>query len=210
MVNFYSTFRAVKELKLALLLQLKQCGGFMKINTLLITFICVSLISTTVWPISYSANDVTRNHVNTISKMIKVVQPDLNNSDRNRIAYSLYMTTKKYKVDPKIMIAIIGTESDFRNEKVSTTGDLSLAQINAKVWDKEFIRLGFDKLNSKRLKTDETYALSKMAEILNILKARHAKKDNQWFARYHSHTKKYKNIYTLKVEKRMRMIASIN
>ena len=182
----------------------------MKIHTLIITFICVSLLSTTAWPTSYSAADITRNHVNLIAKMIKVVQPDLSNNSRNRIAYSLYMTTKKYNVDPKIMIAIIGTESDFRNEKVSTTGDLSLAQINAKVWDKEFVRLGFDKLNTKRLKKDEGYALSKMAEILTILKARHAKKDKQWFARYHSHTKKYKNLYSLKVEKRMRMIASIN
>ncbi len=182
----------------------------MKIQTLIITFICVSLISTSVWPVSHSSHDITRTQVNAISKMIKIVQPDLNNSTRNRIAYSLYMTSNKYKVDPKIMIAIIGTESDFRNEKVSTTGDLSLAQINAKVWDREFTRLGFDKLNSKRLKTDENYALSKMAEILTILKSRHAKKDTQWFARYHSHTKKYKSIYSVKVEKRMRMIASIN
>jgi hypothetical protein len=142
--------------------------------------------------------------------MIKIVQPELEKKDRNRIAYSLYMTTSKYNIDPKLMIAIIGTESDFRNEKVSTTGDLSLAQINTEVWNKEFSRLGLGKLNSKRLKKDENYALSKMAEILNILKARHAKKDTQWFARYHSHTKKYKNLYSVKVEKRMRMIASIN
>jgi hypothetical protein len=49
-----------------------------------------------------------------------------------------------------------------------------------------------------------------MAEILNILKDRHGKNDSKWFARYHSQTKKFKNIYSIKVEKRMRMIASIN
>lgn len=182
----------------------------MKNRILVITFIISSLISTAALPKSCDKNEVIRNHVNLISKMIKVVQPVLALKDRHRIAYSLYLTTKKYKVDPKLMIAIIATESDFINTKVSTTGDLSLAQINAEIWNKEFERLGLSKLNSKRLKKDENYALSKMAEILNILKSRHAKNDSKWFARYHSQTKKYKNIYTSKVEKRMRMIAYMN
>ena len=182
----------------------------MKMTKILTTIICTTLIMSTAQPKNFSTAELTRNNTNLISKMIKIVEPDLDMNDRNRIAYSLYMTTKKYKVDPKLMIAIIGTESDFVNSKVSTTGDLSLAQINTQVWNKEFVRLGLDKLNPKRLKKDEAYALGKMAEILNILKARHGKKDNQWFARYHSHTKKHKNEYSVKVEKRMRMIASID
>lgn len=182
----------------------------MKIRMTLITFIITSLISTAAMPKSYHSSEITRNHVNLISKMIKIVQPTLKMKDRHRIAYSLYLTTKKYNVDPKLMIAIIATESDFDNSKVSHTGDFSLAQINAEIWNKEFERLGLSKLNTKRLKKDENYALSKMAEILNILKARHAKKDSKWFARYHSHTQKYKSVYSVKVEKRMRMIASVN
>jgi len=188
----------------------KHYGGFMNIQKIVATFLCTIMFSTAVQPKSFSTNQANNHNVNIIAKMIKVVQPSLEKNDRNRIAYSLYMTSKKYNIDPKLMIAIIGTESDFRNEKISSTGDLSLAQINCEVWNKEFTRLGFDKLNSKRLKKDENYALSKMAEILNILKLRHAKKDSQWFARYHSHTKKFKNEYSVKIEKRMRMIASIN
>ncbi len=210
MVNFYGSFPVFKNLNLALVLQLKHCGGNMKLNKLITAFIVTSLISTAAMPKSFVVTDVTRNNVNLIAKMIKVVQPELQKNVRNRIAYSLYLTTKKYNVDPKLMIAIIGTESDFVNSKISTTGDLSLAQINTEIWNKEFVRLGLDKLNSKRLKKDENYALSKMAEILNILKKRHSKNDSQWFARYHSHTKKFKNLYSVKVEKRMRMIASIN
>lgn len=179
-------------------------------QTLIMTFILTLILSTTAQPKSFGRADIDANHIRLISRMISVVQPDLKESNRNRIAKSLYNTTKKYKVDPKIMIAIIGTESDFVNSKVSTTGDLSLAQINAEVWNKEFVRLGFNKLNSKLLKKDEAYALNKMAEILTIIKARHGKKDSKWFARYHSHTKKFKDIYSVKVEKRMRMIASIN
>jgi hypothetical protein len=181
----------------------------MKINTFIATFIITSIISTAAMPKSFNINETTRTKVNRISQMIKVVQPELEKTARNRIAYSLYLTTKRYNIDPKLMIAIIGTESDFVNSKVSTTGDLSLAQINTEIWNKEFARMGLDKLNAKRLKKDENYALSKMAEILVILKSRHAKNDSKWFARYHSHTQKYKNQYSVKVEKRMRMIASI-
>ena len=181
----------------------------MKATKLLITIICSTLLISTAQPKSWSAKEVATYNTNIISKMISVIQPEMKKSDRNRIAYSLYTTTKKYKVDPKLMIAIIGTESDFVNSKVSTTGDLSMAQINTTVWNKEFVRLGLDKLNPKRLKKDEAYALGKMAEILNILKARHGKKDNQWFARYHSQTKKHKNEYSVKVEKRLRKISSV-
>lgn len=180
-------------------------------NTILMTLIICSILTSTVaMPKGLSSAEAVRNQVNTISKMIKALQPELDKTNRNRIAYSLYLTTKRYKIDPKLMIAIIGTESDFRNEMISTTGDLSMAQINAKVWNKEFTRIGRASLNPKRLKKDEGYALSKMAEILIILKERHAKKDDKWFARYHSQTKKFKNLYSAKVEKRLRIIASIN
>ena len=177
---------------------------------LFITFIMTLVFSTTAQPLSFSKSDIDIFHTRLIAKMISIVQPELKEGAKNRIAKSLYNTTKKYRLDPKLMIAIIGTESDFVNEKVSTTGDLSLAQINTDVWNKEFSRLGLDKLNSKLLKKDEAYALNKMAEILNILKFRHGKSDSKWFARYHSQTTKYKNLYSIKVEKRMRMIASVN
>lgn len=179
-------------------------------KTLLITFFLGLTLTQIAQPLSFNKSDIDANHTRLIAKMISAVQPDLKENAKNRIAKSLYLTSKKYKIDPKLMIAIIGTESDFDNQKVSTTGDLSLAQINTEIWNKEFVRLGFDKLNPKLLKKDESYALGKMAEILIILKVRHAKNDSQWFARYHSQTKKYKSIYSLKVEKRMRMIASIN
>ncbi|MDO9182986.1 MAG: transglycosylase SLT domain-containing protein [Bacteriovorax sp.] len=179
-------------------------------KTLLMTFIMTLILTTTAQPLSFSKRDIDANHTKLLAKMINAIQPELNSKAKNRIAKSLYKTAKDYNVDPKLMIAIIGTESDFVNEKVSTTGDLSLAQINTQIWDKEFIRLGLKKLNPKLLKKNELYALGRMAVILNILKSRHAKKDNQWFARYHSQTKKLKNLYSKKVEKRMRMIASIN
>jgi hypothetical protein len=85
-----------------------------------------------------------------------------------------------------------------------------MAQINPQVWNREFSRLGLEKLNRLRLKKDELYALNKMADILSILKTRHEKNDKDWFARYHSQTAKLKNEYRSKVRLRMKMIASIH
>lgn len=149
------------------------------------------------------------NQVKKISKMIKAIKPQINEYKSLKIAHTLYNTSKKYNVDPKIMIAIIDTESDFDNTKISTTGDLSMAQINTDIWNKELKRMKLPEIDSKKLKTDEHYALNQMAMILSILKTRHSQKDGIWYARYHSHTKKFKKVYFAKVDLRMRKIASV-
>lgn len=144
-----------------------------------------------------------------IAKMIKAIKPKLANDKTIKLADQLFITSKKYNIDPKVMIAIIDTESDFDNTKISETGDLSLAQINTDIWNKELKRMKLPEIDSKRLKIDEKYALNQMAMILSILKNRHSHKDGIWFARYHSHTKKFKNQYYAKVDLRMRKIASV-
>lgn len=154
-------------------------------------------------------NHAEYNEVKKIVKMIKAIKPKLNDYKATKLAKYLNVTSKKYKIDPKVMIAIIDTESDFDNSKISETGDLSLAQINTEIWNKELKRMKLPEIDQKRLKTDEKYALNQMAMILGILKNRHAHKDGIWYARYHSHTKKFKNVYFAKVDLRMRKIASI-
>ncbi len=47
-----------------------------------------------------------------------------------------------------------------------------------------------------------------MGEILSIIKKRHAKKDQEWYARYHSNTIKYKTDYVNKLHMRMKMLAN--
>lgn len=182
----------------------------MKTTKTLILALIFSLISTPVMPKSFSKAEISRYNIAVISKMIKTVQPELQEKKRNQIALALYQTSKKYAIEPKIMVAIISTESNFDNSAVSVSGDLSLAQINTKVWDAEFERLGLGKIDKKLLKADESYALNKMGKILSILKNRHAKKDAKWYAVYHSRTKKFKNAYDGKVQTRLRMIASVS
>jgi len=149
---------------------------------------------------------VAESQIKKMAKMIYKVEKSVDEDRALRLARYIYFQSQKHKLDPKIIIAIIDTESDFRQEAESSTGDLSLAQINPDVWVKEFVRLNKGGLDIERLKIDEAYAIDRMAEILHILKDRFAKNDPHWYARYHSMTKKFKRLYKNKVK---RKIASI-
>lgn len=143
-----------------------------------------------------------------IAQMISIVQPELDINNRNKIANDIYHAIKKYKVEPQIIVALIDTESNFKYNKVSTTGDLSLGQVNVEVWNAEFARMKLPLIKKELLVTeDQGYAMEKMAHILSILKKRHAKKDRRWYARYHSNTTKYKIDYLRKIEVRMKMLS---
>ena len=97
--------------------------------------------------------------------------------------------------------------NNFDQSAISSTGDYSLAQINYKVWKKELASKGV-KLDFKKLKTNHAYALEKIAIILKILKDRHSEKDQQWYGRYHSNTKKYKIRYLKKVNQQLAKLTS--
>lgn len=143
-----------------------------------------------------------------IAHMISVVQPELEINARNKIANDIHHAIKKHKVEPQIIVALIDTESNFQYNKVSSTGDVSLAQINVEVWNAEFKRMKLPLIDKSKLTTvDQTYAMEVMAKILSVLKTRHAKKDRRWYARYHSNTTKYKTDYLRKIEIRMKMLS---
>lgn len=143
-----------------------------------------------------------------IAHMISVVQPELEINARNKIANDIHHAIKKHKVEPQIIVALIDTESNFQYNKVSSTGDVSLAQINVEVWNAEFKRMKLPLIDKNKLMTaDQTYAMEVMAKILSVLKTRHAKKDRRWYARYHSNTTKYKTDYLRKIEIRMKMLS---
>lgn len=182
----------------------------MLVKLLLCTFLYFNFMLTKATPKTLDGIITTIQDAKLIAKMIKKITPSLKIYNRQKIALLINNITKKHHLDPKLMIAIIDTESEFDNAKISTTGDVSLAQINLKIWNKEFDRLGQKKLNKVRLRNDTFYALTKMAEILNILKSRYAQKDKLWFARYHSSTEDLKHIYNLKLQSRLNMIASLH
>ncbi len=178
-------------------------------TTKLLTTIVLFCISLTAIPANMTKNEKAFLEVRKIERMVKHLEPSMSDKDANKIAYLINKNAKKFKIDPKIMLSIIDTESDFRQDAVSSSGDISIVQINADVWVSEFKRRGMGELNVAKLKKSEGYAILKMAQILNELKTKHAKTDPKWFARYHSKTLKFKNPYAKKVETRMRAIASL-
>lgn len=143
-----------------------------------------------------------------IANMISIVQPELASEDRDNVAVQISKALNKYKVEPQIVVAIIDTESNFKSDMVSSTGDLSVAQINVDVWNKEFVRMNKPAMSKKKIQKDQSYALMKMAEILSIIKKRHGKKDRRWYARYHSNTHAHKKDYLHKLEIRLKMLAT--
>ncbi len=142
----------------------------------------------------------------TISKMISVLKPGFRSVERNDVALKIHKALLKYNIEPQIIVAIIDTESNFNHEMVSETGDLSMAQLNVDIWNKEFERMKLSPIETDKLLEDKAYSLEVMAQILNILKMRYAKVDRRWYARYHSKTKKHKSIYLAKVSARLNLL----
>lgn len=141
-----------------------------------------------------------------IAKMISVLKPNFSLEKRNEVATKISHALKKYKIEPQIVVAIIDAESDFNHAMVSSTGDLSMAQVNVDIWNKEFARMNLNLIEPEKLKADEAYSLEVMAQILSILKSRYEKKDRRWYARYHSKTKKHKREYLSKLNTRMKLL----
>lgn len=131
-----------------------------------------------------------------IDKIINI--PD---NERKRFAVLISLACKKYNLDPRIVIAILKTESDFKQHAISHTGDYSVAQINFKVWSRSFNKMNRAPLKFEKLREDEAYSIFRMAEILSILQKQHSKTDKDWFAIYHSATPKFKSVYLAKLER---------
>jgi soluble lytic murein transglycosylase-like protein len=179
-------------------------GGLMKLKVFTL-IIALLTVSTSVMPDSH----LRECHLEWITGMMKKLEARTDDNRAQLIAQNILDAAQKYNVDPKIVLSIIDTESDFREGMVSYTGDVSLVQINPKIWNREFARMKKPLLSSSKLKKDEAYAIEKMCEILSILKNRYSDADAKWFARYHSRTKKFKNLYSAKVESRLNLINQI-
>jgi hypothetical protein len=122
------------------------------------------------------------------------------------LSASIANESDAHGLDYKMMLSIIKAESSFDQSKVSSTGDLSVAQINYDHWNPEFKRLHYPSLNKEKLKTDTAYSVKIMAEILDILAHRYKNKDKLWYARYHSGTPRLKIEYAKKIKTELNLI----
>lgn len=140
--------------------------------------------------------------VDAVENKIEVLAPHLGAKAKRRIAALVSAESLRTGISAAIMLAILKTESDFNQTAVSSTNDLSIAQINPRVWGKgdRFFKITKKHLNVARLKRDDAYAIYCMSEILRFLKAKHSKNDKWWFARYHSANPVYKEPYKRKLK----------
>lgn len=130
-----------------------------------------------------------------------IISPYIKNeANREKIAKAILESSEETKIDYLLFLSIMKVETTtFNQNAISSTGDVSIAQIKPEVWEKEFIRLKREPLDKVKLKKDATYAIKRMGEILDIIQNRH-KKDPYWYARYHSGTLSLKMAYGAKVQ----------
>lgn len=117
-----------------------------------------------------------------------------------KIVQSIIKHTKDNKIDYKILLAILKTESDFNQDFVSHSKDYSVAQVNYEIWSKEFKRMKKENLDKERLQKDIDYSIQIMTKIIALLEERHGD-DPFWYARYHSSTPSRKIKYAKKVDR---------
>lgn len=146
----------------------------------------------------YKNNLNTEDEINLVKNQIQQFYP--HTIDKlDYISEEILRTANKYDLDYKLFLAIIKTESDFKQSAYNPSGDHSIAQINYRIWNKEFKRLNKPELDFHKLKKDISYSVDLMGEILTILKERYDH-DPLWYARYHSGTYKRKVGYAKKIQ----------
>jgi hypothetical protein len=176
-------------------------------NKLKILLIVTLFIIPTVIRQEKISNQTVSKEIMEVRQSVSKLAPHLSAERQIRVASAIYSNAKRYNISKRVLLSIIKIESNFKSSKVSSTGDYSIVQINLKIWNKEFKRLGLPAINKSELLKNDDYAISKMCHILSIIKGRHLK-DKQWYARYHSNTPEYNLIYQSKINKVMKLIAS--
>jgi soluble lytic murein transglycosylase-like protein len=177
-----------------------------KLITLIITFLVVYDLSLT------NENRKLRKNISQIennleSKIVLYIMQKnhkVSENDAHQIARSTIKYSIRKNIDPVIVLAIMNQESTFNQLAVSRSGDISVAQINLKVWGKYFKKQNKFK-NKKDIIKNIDLSIDLMTDILRI-NQKNKKNDIHWFALYHSKTKKHKNEYIHKVKPLMNEI----
>tara|TARA_Y100000034_G_scaffold136824_1_gene216103 strand:+ start:3254 stop:3871 length:618 start_codon:yes stop_codon:yes gene_type:complete len=127
---------------------------------------------------------------------------NIKDSDILRYSTAIAYSSKKNKINPLLMVSIIYVESEFFHKKslIEGVSDYSIAQINYHVWSKEYSKIRNSPLNKEKLFKNQIYAINKMGEILKYKKSLYSK-EKEWYLSYHSRTKKYRDIYRVKLKK---------
>lgn len=126
---------------------------------------------------------------------------------KQKLAKTINNSSKQFFVNYKILLTILYIESNFKQFAVSSTKDYSIAQISLHQWinDEKLVKT---KHYLKDIKTDPFKAIYVMGEILSI-KRKEGISDTFWYLRYHSNTKKYKDLYKKKFSRTFKLIKDV-
>jgi hypothetical protein len=134
---------------------------------------------------------------------------ELKNPDKlHELATIITRETERFGLNSKVMVAIMRQESNFTQAAVSSSGDVSIAQINLKVWA-PVLKSHNVSIDVKRLKKDKAYAIGLMAWILKINKKNHSG-DPRWFLYYHSNKKVFQSQYFSRLKPILKKLTKVS
>ncbi|GAF91663.1 unnamed protein product, partial [marine sediment metagenome] len=110
-----------------------------------------------------------------IANVISEISPHVTPKKSKKYGIIIHKRSQQYKIDWKIMVAIIKQESDFVEDVINCTRwgcDFGLVQVNSR-------NINPMKLDVKRLLFDADYAINFQAKHLRYLKNRYSKKDRR-------------------------------
>jgi len=127
-------------------------------------------------------------------KQIKKNNKDLDIKYAKRIARVVFIECRKANIDPRIVIAILKQESNYKLNAVNKrSADYGIAQINRNT-------IKSMRLNKTKLLTDLEYSVHAAVEVLSLVK-RYSNGDSKWWARYNSRHLNKKNKYYVAVSR---------
>lgn len=140
----------------------------------------------------------------TPAEYIHSLHPELSPKRTTALGKHIERWAAQYDVDPKLLVAILKQESDFRPGLLScyvvhrykacfVSCDYGVAQINA-LWIKKW------RLDAQRLRYDDGYNIGVAARILAMLQREYAADEPDWYGRYHSGTPSKKALYLSRLD----------
>lgn len=148
-----------------------------------------------------------------ITRSIKKLQPLLSWKSANKHANIIYKESKKTGIPWELIVSIAFQESSFiqhpwhkicglekDGESHCVYSSLGPMHVNYYWWGKEL------NINTSKILNDLDYGYLIGVKILSIKYARYSKKDNLWWARFHSNIPKRKNIYANKIKNHIKRI----
>jgi len=145
------------------------------------------------------------NGKNPICEDLLILKPGFGPGEALRLSNVFHKVSRRYRLNPRLMVAIafqessltleavrqvrgISLEENSSNDLITVGSDFCMMQINAG----NISRLGLD---AKKLLTDAEYCIEAGARILRDFQKKYGDLERNWWSRYNSCTPTYREMY---------------